>query len=585
MATLLSVNVGLPRNFEWRGQHYRSAIWKEPVDGRRMVRRLNIDGDAQADLRGHGGEQRAVLVYQLESYKYWSSRFGWPGFEYGQFGENLTVEGLPDEQVCIGDQYKIGDALFEVTQPRVTCYRLGIRLNHPELPGLLVSHGRPGFYMRVIREGEIGAGDEIIKTVDGPHRMSVARTDALLYSPVHPAADLKRILKIPALSPGWRGSFEALLQQAKKPGNAGNPGLAAPMQPPLWQGFRSVRIDAVVQETDSVRSYLLCASDGGRLPAATAGQYLVVRRKSGRGAGPVIRSYSISGAADCGKYRISVKREGPGSASADLHESINEGDVLEISAPRGNFVLQRSDRPVVLISAGIGATPLVAMLHALAATSNANHATRETWWIHGARDRNTHVFAAETQALLSSLAASHRHIAYSQPAAGDAVGPTFDSIGRIDDQLLTNLGIPDHADVYVCGPSSFMEQVSRNLERRQFPPENIHTEAFGTSRSGGRSQPTKAALTTENDTTRPLVNFTRSGISVRWAKDQRSLLEFAEALGVETSWSCRSGVCHQCEASLIEGNVSYEVPPLDMPVEGRVLICCAKPTSDLQLDL
>src|SRR5450432_3422909 len=166
MAKLLSVNVGLPRDIEWQGRTVRTAVWKEPVSGRRRVRRLNIDGDGQGDLSGHGGEHRAVFVYQLDSYRHWEKELGRSDLVCGQFGENLTVEGLSDDAVCIGDRYRVGGALFEVTQPRVTCYRVGIRMNEPRMPSLLVAHKRPGFYFRVLQEGEVGADDDVVKIAD-----------------------------------------------------------------------------------------------------------------------------------------------------------------------------------------------------------------------------------------------------------------------------------------------------------------------------------------------------------------------------------------------------------------------------------
>src|SRR6202008_2956236 len=220
VARLLSVNVGLPRDVAWREKTVHTAIWKDPVQGRRMVRRLNIDGDGQGDLGGHGGEQRAVFVYQIESYRYWEDRLGRSDFSYGQFGENFTVEGLSDNEVCIGDRYRIGGALFEVTQPRVTCYRVGIRMDEPRMASLLVSHRRPGFYFRVLEEGPVGAGDEIVKIAQGPERVSVAEVDALLYLPGHPRDGLERALRVPALSDGWKSSLGALLTQQGK-GNSG----------------------------------------------------------------------------------------------------------------------------------------------------------------------------------------------------------------------------------------------------------------------------------------------------------------------------------------------------------------------------
>src|SRR4051812_3498579 len=181
MARLVSVNVGLPRDITWNGHVVHTGIWKSPVLGRCRVGRLNLEGDGQGDTAGHGGEHRAVFVYQLDSYRHWERELGRDGLAYGQFGENLTVEGLADDEVCIGDRYQIGSALFEVSQPRVTCYRVGIRMDEPRLPALLVSHRRPGFYLRVLEEGEITAGDEIVKVASGAEEMTVAEVDGLLY--------------------------------------------------------------------------------------------------------------------------------------------------------------------------------------------------------------------------------------------------------------------------------------------------------------------------------------------------------------------------------------------------------------------
>ena len=167
---LVSVNVGIPRDVVWQGRTVHTAVWKDPVDGPRMVRRLNVDGDGQGDLGGHGGEQRAVFVYQLDSYRHWEGELGRDDFVPGQFGENFTVEGLPDDEVCIGDRYRIGGAVFEVSQPRVTCFRVGIRMDEPRMPALLVSHRRPGFYLRVLTEGEVRAGDEIVKVAPARRR-------------------------------------------------------------------------------------------------------------------------------------------------------------------------------------------------------------------------------------------------------------------------------------------------------------------------------------------------------------------------------------------------------------------------------
>src|SRR3954469_14902018 len=218
MARLLSVNVGQPREVAWRGMTVYTSVWKTPVPGRRLVRRLNVDGDAQGDLHGHGGEHRAVFVYQMDSYHHWERELERRDFTFGQFGENFTVEGLADGEVCVGDRYRIGGALFEGTQPRVPCYRVGMRMNEPRMAALLVAHQRPGFYFRVLEEGEVGAGEEIVRVGQGPERMTVATINALLYLPGPARGDLERALQIPALSPGWKVSFAALLRQMEQPG-------------------------------------------------------------------------------------------------------------------------------------------------------------------------------------------------------------------------------------------------------------------------------------------------------------------------------------------------------------------------------
>jgi len=401
MARLLSINVGLPRDITWQGRTVHTGIWKAPVEGPRMVRRLNVDGDGQGDLAGHGGEHRAVFVYQLDSFQYWQNQLGRKDLAYGQFGENFTVEGLADTEVCIGDRYRIGGALFEVTQPRVTCYRVGIRMNEPQMAALLVRHGRPGFYFRVIEEGEVEAGDEIIPVAVGPERMTISEINALLYTPGHPRGRLERALRIPALSAGWRNSFAALLEQQRKDGGAsGNPGLVATSGPaPAWRGLRPFRVARKVRESDTVTSLVLEPVDGVPVAAALPGQFIVLQL--GPASMPALmRSYSLSGKADGVSYRVSVKRETHGAASTYIADKLAVGDVVQASAARGSFTLQQGDRPVVLLSAGIGVTPVLAMLHVLAAEAS----TREIWWLHGARNGREHPFAAEARGLLEAAA-------------------------------------------------------------------------------------------------------------------------------------------------------------------------------------
>ncbi|WP_405060022.1 MOSC and FAD-binding oxidoreductase domain-containing protein [Kribbella sp. NBC_01505] len=556
-STLLSVNVGMPQNVEWNGHTVYTGVWKRPVDGPAMVRRLNIDGDGQGDTGGHGGEMRAVLIYQIQSYRYWEKHFGRDDFDYGQFGENLTVDGMPDEEVCIGDRYRIGAAEFEVTQPRVTCYRVGMRMGEPELPALLVSHHRPGFYCRVITEGQIQAGDSIVKTKAGPGGLSVADTDALLYLPNRDLAKLRIAVDIPALSPGWQGSFRELLH-------------GSDVVKPAWDGFRPLRVTEVIAESATVSSVVLTAADGTTLPSAAPGQYLTLK-VAGAGSPVPVRSYSLSSAPGTSSYRISVKHEPHGLASSYLTTQLRPGAVLEAAAPRGDFALSDDSSPVVLLSAGIGVTPVLAMLHQLAATRS----TRQIWWIHGARTSDEHPLAAEAHALIGSL----------QNAVEQVYFSTTD--GRITKDKLEALGLPTEATAYICGPAAFMAEMTAHLTALGLAPSHVRTELFGAlpSTNPGITDPTtRAPHQPEGEPgTGPLITFARSGISTPFAG--KSVLELAEACDVPTRWSCRSGVCQTCVTPLLAGSITYSPDPLEPAPEGQTLICCAQPTSDLVLDM
>jgi ferredoxin-NADP reductase/MOSC domain-containing protein YiiM len=552
MATLVSLNVGMPKDVEWQGRTVHTGVWKSPVDGPRMVRRLNVDGDGQGDLGGHGGEIRAVLVYQLDSYRHWQEHFGRDDFGYGAFGENFTVAGLPDHEVCIGDRYRIGTAEFEVTQPRVTCYRVGMRMGEPELPSLLVGHKRPGFYLRVITEGTVEAGDEIVRTRVGPEKLSVADVDGLLYLPNRDEEKLRATLRIPALSPGWQQSFRELVEKADETA-APKAGAAVPG----WTGFRPLKVEQVVRESPSVVSVLL---GGDELPSYRAGQYLTVRVP-----GPAVRSYSLSSAPGGTAYRISVKRDGV--ASRYIHEQLTAGMTLDVAAPRGEFVLEEEDGPVLLVSGGIGITPVLAMLHTLAANPQA----RPVWWIHVTRDP---AFTSEVDDLLDALPDMHRYV-YTH--------------GRPTPDELRGLGVPKDATAYICGPTAFMDNLRELLAESGIAPDHIHTELFGTLppiNPGLVGQTVVPPHVPPGEPgTGPLVTFARSGLSVPWSDQHGSLLELAEACDVPARWSCRTGVCHTCITDLVAGDVTYSPEPLESAGPGQVLPCCARPADDVVIDL
>ncbi|MCK1492175.1 MOSC domain-containing protein [Bradyrhizobium sp. 180] len=586
MARLLSVNVGLPRDVEWRGRTVHTGIWKNPVLGRCRVDRLNLDGDGQGDLAGHGGEQRAAFVYQIESYRYWQEQLKRTNFVFGQFGENFTIEGLPDDAVCIGDRYQIGGGLFEVTQPRVTCYRVGIRTNEPRMPALLTSSGRPGFYFRVLQEGEVGAGDEIVKVGEANEQMTVAEINALLYSPDHARDRLERALRIEALSSGWRASFEALLQSQTTVAGGGNAGLApAAAAHPAAPGFQPLAVAAIDQESEDVLSLLMRHPDDLPLAPALPGQYVVLRLPQ-NGGPPLFRSYSLSGPVSTERYRISVKLEPNGVAGTYLRDHVRVGDVLDVSLPRGSFILQSGQRPVVLLSAGIGATPVLSMLHVLAAARS----TRQVLWLHAARDGQHHPFATEVHRLMPALPHGRSYVCYSRPGSHDRVGEDFDATGHLSQSVFEEVDFPREADVYLCGPTRFMADMKAALGAFGVPPEQIRVELFNGSESltpGVVGAAMRAPHLPEHDpNTGPLVSFARSGIAAHWnASAYRSILELAEACDVPVRWSCRTGVCHNCESGLVSGAVVYGPEPLEKPADGNLLICCSQPALDVVIDL
>ncbi|WP_254061543.1 MOSC and FAD-binding oxidoreductase domain-containing protein [Granulicella sp. L60] len=524
------------------------------------------------------------MVYQLDSYRYWEKFLQRSGLEYGQFGENFTVDGLADNEVCIGDHYRIGGALFEVTQPRVTCYRVGIRMNDPQMPSLLVSHKRPGFYFRVLEEGEVGAGDEIVRVAEGPERVSIEEIDGLLYLPGHPLESLRRALRVPALSFGWKQSLEALAEAGKQQEPYGNAGLAPSSTPaPAWSGFRPLRVANIQRESVDVLSFVFESEDHSPLLSAIPGQFLALRLPVDSHTAPLVRNYSISNFEDVGRYRISVKRAA-GSGSHYLHDQVKSGDIIHVSAPRGEFAVAPGANPVVLISAGIGVTPVLAMLHSLAASQSGK--TREVWWCYGTRNGEEHPFASEVKGLLEGFSRSHSFVAYSRPADDDR---GYDASGHLNLSALQRLGIPEEADFYLCGPAAFLADFIADLNTWGVPGTRIHSETFGAGAAltpGIASKPSLSPHPPKGSAgIGPLVSFTRSSLVAPWDSRYGNLLEFAEACDVPVRWSCRVGVCHTCESGLIDGKVRYIPEPLDQPASGDVLICCSSPLTAIELDL
>ena len=580
---LVSVNVGLPKDVSWQGRTVFTGVFKDPVTGPRRVRRLNVDGDGQGDLGGHGGEQRAVFVYQIDSYRYWERELGQKRLRPRAVRRELHVEGLSDDEVCIGDRYRIGTAVFEVTQPRVTCYRVGIRMNDPRIPALLVSHRRPGFYFRVLEEGEVQAGDEIVKLASGPEQMTVAEVDALLYLPGHPRQQLLRALRIPALSPGWQASFRALLDG--EPGS-GNAGLAVTSPPPAWPGFRRLTVTGIDRESDSVISIRLEDPDGAPLPPPRPGQYLTVRVQPDRAQRSLLRNYSLSGPPDAGYYRITVKREHDGAASGYLHTRLGVGDQLEIAAPRGTFILDDT----------AGARAAHQRRHRR--HPGARHAPRARGGALRAGDLVAARRAQQPRPLLRRRGPRAPRLAPERPRPRllQPPGPRRRRRPRLRQRRPSHRGAARRA---------------RAAARRRGIPLRADTvHGRDQRRSGGDrdrrlTHPHRALRARAGPDARHRRNTGASAAPTRrrspeTARRSSSRAATSRSRGAATTPACSSSPKHATYPSAgraapasatparrrsIAGDLDYNPDPVEPPADGSALICCSQPRDDVVLDL
>jgi ferredoxin-NADP reductase len=378
-----------------------------------------------------------------------------------------------------------------------------------------------------------------------------------------------------------------LLEQERKRGSTvGNPALAPATGPtPAWAGFRPLRVADKRRESSNVTSLTLEPGDDRPFGAAMPGQFIVLRLKPAPDAPALLRSYSLSGEPNERRWRISIKREPNGAAGTYVEARVQVGDVIEASAPRGAFTLKGGEGPVVLLSAGIGLTPVLAMLQALAAGGS----RRDIWWVHGTRNKAEHALAAEVQGLLKLLPQGYSRILYSAPAASDRLGIDFDGSGRVNVQVLQALGAPREADFYLCGPAAFMSSLTADLASWGVSAERLHSENFGAGPSltpGVVAAPHRPPHLPDRPAgAGPMVSFARSNLALRWDPAFQSLLELAEACDVPVRWACRTGVCHNCETGLIAGEVDYFVEPLMAPASGDLLTCCSRPRADVVLDL
>ena len=572
---LLSVNVSLPKEITSKGRTVRTGIFKEPVEGRVKVKTLNIEGDGQADLVGHGGPFRAVYVYSFDNYAYWERELGRTDFSLGQFGENLTVEGMGDEEVHVGDVFRIGTALFHVTQPRVPCYKLAIKMGVEGFYNQILESGRLGFYFRVLEEGDVGAGDVIERTKVDPIGMTITEVNKLMYYDKDNLEGARRSLGIEALSPGWRKTFEGRLAKAET--SAG-------------EMLRTFIVDRKELESETITSFYLVSEEGKPLPRFLPGQFLPLKLDVPGQYRPVVRTYSLSDSPTRDHYRLTIKREPappdrpdlyPGVSSNYFHDEVEPGSKFLGKSPRGKFFLDpHGNTPLVLLSAGVGLTPLISMLNAVVDAGS----DRPTWFIHGSRNSREHAMGAHVRRVAEEQSNVQVHIRYSRPLSEDTVGRDYDDEGHVDIELVKRLLPGKDFDFYLCGPTPFMKSLFEGLLAWGVSELRIHYEFFGPAsalKERAKVATPKRAAEVSQCCQEIEVTFSKSGVTTNWNPSFDSILDLAEANGLSPDYSCRSGICHTCMCELEGGEVEYILEPLEPPDPGSVLICCSKPKTDV----
>jgi ferredoxin-NADP reductase/predicted pyridoxine 5'-phosphate oxidase superfamily flavin-nucleotide-binding protein len=465
-----------------------------------------------------------------------SHRGGRPGFVCAAGGGTLT---MPDF---------VGNFLFNT---------LG-NLSLDPRAGLLFIDFETGDLLSIAAEASI--------QWDGPEVAAFAGAERLIHFHVTEVVRLPGALPLRFSAPG----VSPFLSRTGTWAEAAR-GLEAERLRHSWRPFVVTR---TVAECDSVRSLDLEPADGGGIAPHRAGQYLPVRLTLPGADAPAMRRYTISDAPNGQRYRLSVKRDGVGSRW--LHEA-RVGARIEALAPRGDFIFDETSlRPAVMISAGIGITPMIAMLNSLLVNDGRTRRQGALWFIHGVRRGSDFAFAAHLRGMKDRYPSLRTHIRFSAPGPDDRIGETYDSLGRIDRASLTQFLPLEDYDFYLCGPPGFMQSVYDALRSLNVPDDRIHLEAFGPAsvkRNRPRLVEDRAPISEEAIE----VRFAKSDITALWTPAAGSLLDLAEAQGLTPAYSCRNGLCGTCATPVLSGMVDYIEPPDVTIPPGEALICCARP--------
>jgi len=563
---LLSVNTGWAAPMAVQGETVVTGFVKQPIGAAARIEVNGVVGDdhvADAD-----DLDRAVLFYQRHHYDSWSRELG-RELPAGIFGEQLTIDGPAEDEVLIGDQLRIGDVLLQVTQPRIPCRKMAVRLGEQDMPIRYLRTGRVGFFGKVLRPGQARAGDRIELVRRGPDAITVAGLARVLHRDEPDPVELARILSSSVLPELVRAKLTARMADRAR----------------SWTGDRTLVVTARAAQGAEVVAFELADPSGGRLPDFRAGQFLTLALEIPGRRRPVVRTYTLAGrSADGRGYRVAIKREPgvpPGLASGHLHDHVGVGTRISARAPRGRFVLHPGDRPVVLVSAGIGITPMLAMLEELARTET-GPAGREVFFVHGARSSRELSFGRHVRDLVATSPRFHSRLMFSRPQPHDE-----QPSGRLTPEVLEQVLPGLDADFYVCGPVPFMADIVAGLLDRKVPENRVHYEFFGaaTSLFGDADSGAAGPEAVDGDGRPILVTFARSGITVPWRDNSFSLLALAEQAGLRPDASCRTGVCNTCVCRIDDGEVEYAIEPMDAVTPGKVAVCCARPRTSVMIDL
>jgi len=584
MSQLMAAFSGKAKTFYEGNQSFITAIQKQPVTGPLVITKHGLKGNEVAN------HKNALYAVNVDSYFHWQSELKltihWP---LGHLGENLVFTGLNDEALNVGDKLILdeGEVVLEVSGCRTPCRNLLWHLGMPpEFIPRFQSSGHTGFYLEVLKPGVVALDCCVTLVKTEKNSISVAALARFFMLPKPSTAELKRLLSVEGLGLQMQSMLTAMLnrQHSNELVVKGR-----------WLDWLDVKIHKVVNESKHVKSFYLKPKDPNKkLAGYLAGQFLSVRLKRERPTGEKLttltRCWSLSDYDETlNQYRISIKREPNGRASNWMFDQIKVGDRLQIRTPAGQFVLDRSHlaKPVVLISAGIGITPMMAMLKSHAARFDIDLPT--LLFIHSTTDKDSHVFHQEVEDVIKQHDMFQSFYFYTRAEPRDKLEKNI-TRGRLNQDLLakmmSGLGCwfagkwvdinPDECLYYVCGPEFFIKDINQMLLNLQVLQSSIFFESFGPS----------SLIANRPDLPDAQVHFVKSDKTAAWsASVSPSLLELAEEQGLNPAFSCRSGQCGLCKCPIKNGHVSYKTQPAFAHKSSEVLLCCAMPNGDLELDI